>query len=170
MNHADVTRLFGYTEWANHLVLDSSESMTVEQLTHDFGTGQHSIFETLVHMLGAEWVWLERWLGGERLSIPGLVRPFKSPGPDAFSVVRQGWNQIEEIRTGYLTGLSEASLQAPLSYANLRGEPFAEPLIEQMLHVVNHSTQHRGQVVGFLRALGVTPPTTDMIHYFRTVA
>jgi uncharacterized damage-inducible protein DinB len=33
---------------------------------------------------------------------------------------------------------------------------------------VNHGTHHRGQVVGFLRALGHTPPVVDLIHFYRS--
>jgi uncharacterized damage-inducible protein DinB len=36
-----------------------------------------------------------------------------------------------------------------------------------MQHVVNHSSYHRGQVVTMLRQLGIQPPATDLIRYYR---
>jgi uncharacterized damage-inducible protein DinB len=37
-----------------------------------------------------------------------------------------------------------------------------------MQHVVNHATLHRGQVVGMIRQLGITPPATDLLFYLMT--
>ena len=172
MNHADISRLFAYTEWANHLVLDAAEALTAEQLARDFGSGQHSVFETLTHMMGAEWVWFERWEGGGYKSFAKLEGPLKLKflKPEELPVLRDGWKELEANRAELLAGLTEEALQASITYTSLKGEQFSQPLIDQMQHVVNHATHHRGQIVGFLRALGVTPPTTDMIHYFRTVA
>jgi uncharacterized damage-inducible protein DinB len=34
------------------------------------------------------------------------------------------------------------------------------------MHVVNHATLHRGQIVGVLREFGVKPPTTDIVFYY----
>ena len=34
-------------------------------------------------------------------------------------------------------------------------------------HFINHSSYHRGQIVTFLRQLGATPPSTDLILYYR---
>jgi len=63
MNLNDISRLFDYTEYANHLTLDAAEKLTGEQLLHDFKISHGSIFGTLTHMAGAEWVWLSRWQG-----------------------------------------------------------------------------------------------------------
>jgi uncharacterized damage-inducible protein DinB len=35
-----------------------------------------------------------------------------------------------------------------------------------LLHMVNHSTPHRGQVVGMLRQFGQQPPNTDLFSYY----
>ena len=40
-------------------------------------------------------------------------------------------------------------------------------LINQMQHVVNHATMHRGQIVGMIRQLGIDPPATDLLFYLR---
>ena len=41
-------------------------------------------------------------------------------------------------------------------------------LVDQMRHVANHATMHRGQVVGMIRQLGIDPPSTDLLFYLRS--
>jgi uncharacterized damage-inducible protein DinB len=38
-------------------------------------------------------------------------------------------------------------------------------LLDLLLHVVNHSTYHRGQAAMLLRALGAVAPETDFVVY-----
>jgi uncharacterized damage-inducible protein DinB len=40
------------------------------------------------------------------------------------------------------------------------------PAWQIVMHVVNHGTLHRGQIVGMLRQLGVKPPATDILFYY----
>ncbi|MBI3082206.1 MAG: hypothetical protein HYY94_04740 [Gemmatimonadetes bacterium] len=95
-------------------------------------------------MAGAEWIWLERWLGN-------------SPtGPDA-------WAQWTIGQCGELRQLRAQWRQ--VGFRRLNGEAYSLPLVEQMQHVVNHATLHRGQAVGMIRQLGIVPPTTDLLSY-----
>ena len=55
--------LFDYNHWANVRVLDAVAKLTPEQFTKDLENSFRSVRGTLVHILSAEWVWLERWLG-----------------------------------------------------------------------------------------------------------
>lgn len=159
MNLKDIINLFDYTEWANHLALSAAQDITADQLNHNFKNSHGSIHGTLVHMAGAEWIWLERW--------HGRSHSVNWKGEDFFdlSSLRSRWRQIESERHEFLESLSEDGLQRDLSYRNLKGEPFTLPLISQMQHVVNHSTLHRGQVIGMIRQLGVKPPAVDMLYY-----
>jgi len=168
MTKLDITRLFAYTEWANHLILDAATALNDDQMHHDFQTGQHSVLETLAHMLGAEWIWLERWVGHKYANLGGFEAPFKIEGA-TLEQLRIAWSEIETNRRDLLNGLTEEALHAPVVYKNILGKEFRQPLVDQMQHVANHASHHRGQIVGFLRALGATPPTTDMIHYYRSV-
>jgi uncharacterized damage-inducible protein DinB len=52
-----------------------------------------------------------------------------------------------------------------VGFKRINGEAYTLPLVQQMQHVVNHSTLHRGQVVGMIRQLGVTPPATALLFY-----
>ncbi len=159
MNLNDIRRLFDYTEYANHLVLDAAEKLTEEQRHHDFKISHGSIHGTLVHMAGAEWIWLERWHGTSHSRI------WTADDFDGVAALRARWGEIETGRRQILDGLSEDKLQQDLSYKNIKGEEFTLPLIEQMQHVVNHGTLHRGQVVGMIRQLGVQPPVVDLLYY-----
>jgi uncharacterized damage-inducible protein DinB len=159
MNLKDIRRLFDYTEYANRLALDAAEKLTEEQRRYDFKISHGSIHGTLVHMAGAEWVWLERWKG---------VSHSRIWAPDDFAGVaalRARWQEIENERRQLLESMTEERLHQDLSYKNIKGEPFALPLVEQMQHAVNHATLHRGQVVGMIRQLGVQPPAVDLLYY-----
>jgi uncharacterized damage-inducible protein DinB len=61
--------------------------------------------------------------------------------------------------------VSDADLSRELGYKRFTGEDYSLPLVQQMQHVVNHATLHRGQVVGMIRQLGVAPPSTDLLFY-----
>jgi uncharacterized damage-inducible protein DinB len=159
MNLDDIRRLFDYTEYANHLVLDAAEGLTEEQRRFDFKISHGSIHGTLVHMAGAEWIWLERWRGTSHSRI-WTADDFPEP-----AALRARWSEIEAGRRELLEGLSEERLQQDLSYKNIKGDEFTLPLVEQMQHVVNHATLHRGQVVGMIRQLGVQPPVVDLLYY-----
>jgi uncharacterized damage-inducible protein DinB len=157
----EIRRLFHYTDWANHLALDASEKLSADQLQHDFKSSHGSIHGTLFHMAAAEWIWLERWNG---------VNPtnFWSPAEyQQLAAIRNRWSGIEADRRAYLDALREEDLSRNLTFRRLNGEENTMPLIEQMQHIVNHSTLHRGQVVGMLRQLGVEPPPTDLLNFFR---
>ncbi|HEX7530987.1 MAG TPA: DinB family protein [Pyrinomonadaceae bacterium] len=63
MNLNDIRHLFDYTEWANGLAMNAAAELSEENLRRDFQISHGSIFGTLLHMAGAEWIWLERWHG-----------------------------------------------------------------------------------------------------------
>ena len=159
MNINDIRQLFDYTEYANHLVLDAAEKLTDEQLRQDVKISHGSIFGTLAHMAGAEWVWLSRWQG---------VSPSEIWNGATFAdlaALRTRWQEIEGERRQILEGMTTDELHRELSYRNVKGDPFTLPLVQQMQHVVNHATLHRGQVVGMIRQLGIAPPAVDLLFY-----
>ena len=116
---------------------------------------------TLLHMLFAEWVWLERWRGNSP-SAPLRAEDF----PD-LAAIRSYWQQIEAEYADFLSNLTEEALQANVAYKDIAGNEHRNPLCLLMQHVVNHATLHRGQVVAMIRQLGIIPPATDFLFFFR---
>jgi uncharacterized damage-inducible protein DinB len=41
----------------------------------------------------------------------------------------------------------------------------SQRIVDILLHIVNHSTYHRGQVTTLLRQVGAVPPETDFVVF-----
>jgi uncharacterized damage-inducible protein DinB len=166
MNRNDIRRLFDYTEWANDLAMAAADQLSAEHLRRDFGISHQSIFGTLTHTAGAEWIWLERWNGRS----PAKAEAWPLWTTEAcvdVATLKDRWTEVVDRRAQLLTNIDEDRLAAELSFKLLSGDPSSMPLIDQMQHVVNHSTMHRGQIVGMIRQLGIEPPATDLIFFLR---
>jgi uncharacterized damage-inducible protein DinB len=166
MNLPDIRHLFDYTEWANGLALDAAAQLSDENLRRDFNISHRSIFGTLLHMAGAEWVWLERWHGqAPRGKEAWSLWTTDSCGD--LETLNQRWRVLIDRRAQFVSKLDESRFAAELPFTLLSGDASSMPLVSQMQHVVNHATLHRGQVVGMIRQLGIAPPSTDLLFYMR---
>ncbi len=153
--------LYEYNAWANHRSIDACASLSAEQFTRDLGSSFPSVRDTLAHIAGAEWVWLERVQGRSPAALPsGWEFP-------RLADVRARWVEVERGLLETAANIKLAELNRVVAYRNIRGNPFAYPLHQVLRHVVNHGTYHRGQVTAMLRQLGVAPVATDLIVYFR---
>jgi uncharacterized damage-inducible protein DinB len=144
-----------YTRWATDKLLNALAQVPAEHLTHDFQTSERTIVSTLAHVFGADRLWLARVKGESPIT-------FLSEEDRQLSTLQREWPAI--LDSWY------AAIDDPtrvVSYHDLKGNPYSSPLWQIALHVVNHGTHHRGQVSGFLRTLGHTPPQLDLIRYYR---
>jgi uncharacterized damage-inducible protein DinB len=166
MNRSDIRHLFDYTEWANGLALGAAAELSGENLERDFGISHRSIFGTLLHMAGAEWIWLERWHGRSPAGKEAwsLWKPDSCPD---LETLNQRWSELVDQRARFIADVDEAQLETEMPFKLLSGDASSMRLMSQMQHVVNHATLHRGQVVGMIRQLGIAPPSTDLLFYVR---
>jgi len=149
--------LFEYNYWARDRQLRVCAALTSEQFLRPLGNSFSSVRDTLAHLLGAEWIWLERWRGHSPRTILA-AEEFPT-----CAAIQERWAKVEQEMREYLAGLTEEALGAPLTYTNVKGETWTYPLWQTLLHLVNHQTYHRGQVTTLLRQLGAQPPQTDYL-------
>ena len=166
MNLSDIRQLFDYTEWANDLAMEAADELLDKDLRRDVSISHGSIFGTLAHMAGAEWIWLERWHGRS----PAKTEAWSMWTPEScadLAGLNDRWNEVVDQRAQFISGLDEERLAADLPFKLLSGDPSSMRLVDQMRHVANHATLHRGQVVGMIRQIGIDPPSTDLLFYLR---
>lgn len=154
-------RYLRYNVWANKriaAVLDQlDETKYDETITSSFP----SIRKTVFHLMDAEYIWLMR-LQGQSLSkgfsdsLPAGTKPSYYP-------------EVSEKFLRFIEEKGEAYFAAVIDYRNLKGDAFSSTVAEIVMHCMNHSTFHRGQLVTMIRQAGWNEklPSTDMITYFR---
>jgi uncharacterized damage-inducible protein DinB len=150
----------GYTAWASGRLVEAAGRLAEEELTRDFGTADKSVLGTLVHVFGADRLWLAR-LRGE----PATT--YLTDADYRLTVLQNDWPSLYQRWSEWAAGLTDEAAQTEVSYADMRGNPWRQQLGPLVLHVVNHGTHHRGQVSGFLRAMGHVPPKLDLVLYYR---
>jgi uncharacterized damage-inducible protein DinB len=82
-------------------------------------------------------------------------------------MLKERWRDVIDQRAQFISELDEERLGAELRFKLLSGDPNSMRLVDQMQHVANHATLHRGQMVGMIRQLGIEPPSTDLLFYLR---
>ncbi len=161
MNLEDIKVLYAYDTWAHDRVLDAVSVLAPELYEKDLGSSHGGVRGTLVHCQGAYEIWLARWRGENPTT---LVKEHECP---TFPLLKERWNGFQKDVQRHLDSLTEESIQSPFTYKDMKGNPLTVLLWRQMQHLVNHSSYHRGQVVGMIRQLGGKGVSTDLINYYR---
>jgi uncharacterized damage-inducible protein DinB len=152
--------LYKFNTWATAKMLDAVSRLTPEEFTKDLRNSFGSVRDTLVHVLSADWIWLERWRG---ISPKAMLSAADFP---TIASLRARWMAIESQRAEFVSNVTQESAEKIITYVNTKGETWRYPLWQMLVHVVNHSTYHRGQVTTMLRQLGAEPAATDFLLFY----
>ncbi len=159
MNRADVLELYCYDEWANARILASLEPLPSEVFTRDLGGSFPSLRDAFAHVVAGEWIWLERWLGNSPTSAPDWLSSPELP------VLAGRLHEIEARRRTFLEALWDEDLDRSVTFRFLNGREDEQILRDLLVHVVQHSTYHRGQIADKLRRIGSAAQPTDFIAF-----
>jgi uncharacterized damage-inducible protein DinB len=158
---ADVLRThLDYTIWASQRLLQAAGQLTDEELNRDFGTADRSVLGALAHVSRADQSWLARVIGHGNPQFPTET---------SLAMLQSEWPALHQRWKDWSLGLTDEAASAEIAYQDLKGRSWKQPLWQLVLHMVNHGTHHRGQVSGFLRAMGQTPPPLDLVYYYRVL-
>jgi uncharacterized damage-inducible protein DinB len=152
--------LYKFNTWATAKMLDAVSRLTPEEFTKDLRNSFGSVRDTLVHVMSADWIWLERWRG---ISPKAMLSAADFP---TIASLRARWMAIESQRAEFVSNVTQESAEKIITYVNTKGETWRYPLWQMLVHVVNHSTYHRGQVTTMLRQLGAEPAATDFLLFY----
>lgn len=148
--------------WANTKMVSWLQTKPSELMEREVPSSFPSLHLTLLHIWGAEEIWLERLRGIPPTTF--LFQRFKGTTADVF----EGALAMSKQFADYVHALSEDDLQEQLAFRLFNGSEDQRPRYEMIHHCLNHSTYHRGQMVTIARSLGITdPPQTDFMQYLR---
>jgi uncharacterized damage-inducible protein DinB len=157
-----IRNLYDYSAWANTRILDTVSQLAPDQWRAAAKVSFGSLHDTLVHIMGAQWLWLARWQG---TSPTAMLDPDSFPDPNT---LRIRWDQIERQTQAFISGCGEADLMRLIAYRNFQGERWVYPLWQQMVHQVNHATQHRSEAAMILSEWGYSPGWLDLLCFVDT--
>jgi uncharacterized damage-inducible protein DinB len=154
----------GYNYWANHRLLEAVAAQGPEAFTQEIGRefSFPTLQSMLVHVMGAELIWLGRWQGDS----PGT--PLRAEGYPTLAALRVRWQRAEDDFRRFVDGLGDEGLARVVETRTLAGETFRLPLWQMIQHVVNHGTHHRSEAATMLTRLGTPPPPLDLVVYYRS--
>ena len=151
-----------YKAWANHRLYESlSELPRIEIIARRqivFG----SILRTLNHVYAMDLVW--------QAHLEGKPHTFSTRNPEkcpSFSELRDAQKQIDDWYIGYADELQPAASVATVNFTFIGGGSGSMRRCDILLHVVNHTTYHRGHIGDMIYQIPAEPPTTDLPVFLR---
>jgi uncharacterized damage-inducible protein DinB len=152
--------LMDFHEWRREKISDLlrevDERFFSQQLAGSFG----SLYIILNHLVWAEKVWLGRvdrdaLATNKTQDVAGLLEDWKS--------VSGKWHAL-------IAAAGPEELSRPVEYFVSTGDRYSNTVAEIVVHLVDHSTYHIGQLMNAVRGFGIEPVSTNFIHYLRAKA
>ena len=155
-------QLATYNIWANQRILEVILPLSEEKQKQELPSSFKSLYHTVLHMWSAENIWWQRMKLQERITKP--FDTFKGTMDELANELLQQNRQWQE----WVNNATDAALDHVFQYQNFQNEQFKQPIYQMLLHVFNHGTYHRGQLINMLRQLGTEKlPATDFIVWSR---
>lgn len=151
-----------YNHWANEKMCNYLSGVDEAEIVANKKAEYQTIKKVILHIADAEQTWLARLNGKNIPHMHNLdaTRDFT----DICKTIRN--NSADFI--DFLSGQDDQFFLSSTEYINLKGKTFSQNNAEIILHCMNHSTFHRGQVMCMLRHVGYTDQSaSDFIMFLR---
>lgn len=151
-----------YNLWANikmgQFINEAGERAADDVLISSFPT----IRKTLYHLWDAQEIWLKRLKGESTKGWPS--QNFTGTLSESIDLMLE--SSAEFVR--FTENIPELEHIAPIKFHSIDGTAYQNTIEEIIMHVMNHGTYHRGQLITMLRNAGFqNVSSTDMIRFFR---
>jgi uncharacterized damage-inducible protein DinB len=161
MTPESIREIFGYNYWAWELAWKHIARLTDEQFVEDVGYSQSSVRHQIVHVMSATQRWIDRFERRE-------ARPhLQFEDYPTCEVTKNKWETLKADTLVYINAIDQARLNQVIEWElPARKIKAAQPLWELLLHVGNHSADHRVQILATLHfKFGIQTPEQDMLFY-----
>jgi uncharacterized damage-inducible protein DinB len=164
LEHDAIRALFRFNSFANEALrvpmLAAGDKAVRQPVSIWFG----SVFFILGHVCAGEAVWLARLR--DRQPQAQSLTPDSFPGVGALI---ETWRDLDAQWEAYVASLSAQDLEADIVSRRSDGRTYEFKLWQPVLHIANHSTEHRGHATVAMTQLGIPHSNQDFLDQFRTL-
>jgi uncharacterized damage-inducible protein DinB len=149
-----IRTLFEYNDALNRHLWESIMTVSDEQFVQELDYSRGSLRDQALHITIAEGGWL-RGLRGEPDARRYNLDPADHPTPSAG---RAAWQETAAELLEYVNGLSQEALEETPRH-------MPGPRWQALMHLANHGTDHRAQILRILADYGAPTFEQDMIMH-----
>ena len=150
-----------WLRWLTGRTLDACEALPREELHRSFPIGIGSIHATLVHLAGAERIWIAVLENDDA----GVMMPDAGALPDIASI-RAHLDASRKRWDAYLARLTPAELSRIVE-RHRDGKVFRQTAGDAIMQVPTHALYHNAQVSFMFRSMGHSLPDSSWIAWGR---
>ncbi len=153
-----------YNAWANRLIFDAVAALPAGEAEKP----RQSLFRNMVHMLNHNYV-IDRIFQAHLL---GREHGYTARNTPDHPPLAELWRAQQEIDAWYVAwsdGLTPAAADEKVRFTYVGGGQGVMTRGEILLHIVNHTSYHRGFVADLFFQVPARPPTTDLTVFLRDV-
>lgn len=161
MRPNEIRTVFEYSYWAFDKVWNCVLKLNDAQFMEELDYSRGSIRNQVIHMMSATRRWILRMNGGEM--VPHLA--FDDYATRAATKAR--WDELRAEAMSYISSLTEADLDGKITWQLPdRGMSADNARWEILLHVANHATDHRAQILAMINQhFGIETMEQDLLFY-----
>ena len=162
MIRRDARTLTRYNAWANGLIFDAVAALPAGEALKP----RKSLFKNMVHMLNHNYV-IDRIF---RAHLEGRAHDYSARNTPDHPPLDELWRAQQDIDAWYVSwsdAVSDTALAETLRFTFVGGGEGAMTRGEVVMHIVNHTSYHRGFVAEMFYQVPARPPTTDLPVFLR---
>lgn len=149
-----------YSWWAQRKIWQCILTVSDEDFVRPIDYSVGSLHQQVVHVLWAEDVWYARIHALPRPDHSYLTLPTRQD-------VRAAWDDVEDRWQAYVAALTPLELERIVTFTRTSGEQVSLPVWQIIAHMVNHGTDHRGQMLRIIHDMGGETFEQDLFFYLR---
>ncbi|HKU47826.1 MAG TPA: DinB family protein [Burkholderiales bacterium] len=151
-----------YNEWANRVIFDSVAALPPGEAEKP----RTSLFRNMVHTLNHNYVIdriFQAHLEGRQHGYSARNTTEHPP----LAALRRSQEELDAWYVRWADGIAEPALDETVRFQFVGGGDGAMTRGQMLMHVVNHTSYHRGFVADLFYQVPAKPPITDLTVYLR---